>query len=198
MYSSPNIFWVMESRRMRCAGHVARMGRGVVYTFWWGSLRERTTWKTQARWEDNVKMDLQEANTTHSHTHTNTTQHNTLIQTHTNTHTDSTHNINTTHIHTNTQHTHTHTHYTHTLHNTQTHTTHTDSTHKHTQHTQTQHTTHSHKHAQHTQTHTHYTHTRARARHSFMTPDGSCSSHISNNLKFLPHRKERCVVKITL
>ena len=33
---------VINSRRMRRAGHVARMGKGVVYTgFWWGSLRER-------------------------------------------------------------------------------------------------------------------------------------------------------------
>jgi hypothetical protein len=42
LYSSPTIIRVIESRRMRCAGHVARMERGVVYTwFWWGTLRER-------------------------------------------------------------------------------------------------------------------------------------------------------------
>jgi len=31
LYSSPNIVWVIKSRRMRCAGHVSRMGeeRGV-------------------------------------------------------------------------------------------------------------------------------------------------------------------------
>jgi hypothetical protein len=28
LYSSPNIVWVMKSRRMRWAGHVARMGEG--------------------------------------------------------------------------------------------------------------------------------------------------------------------------
>ena len=29
--------------------------------FWWGYLREReTTWKTRLRWEDNIKMYLQE------------------------------------------------------------------------------------------------------------------------------------------
>jgi hypothetical protein len=28
LYSSPNIVWVIKSRRMRWAGHVARMGRG--------------------------------------------------------------------------------------------------------------------------------------------------------------------------
>jgi hypothetical protein len=26
LYSSPNFAWVIKSRRMRCAGHVARMG----------------------------------------------------------------------------------------------------------------------------------------------------------------------------
>ena len=39
LYSSPNIVRAIESRRMRCAGHVARMGSRVVYTeFWWGTL----------------------------------------------------------------------------------------------------------------------------------------------------------------
>ena len=48
LYSSPNIFRVKKSRRMKWAGHVARMGRGEAYTgFWWGNLRE-TTWETQA------------------------------------------------------------------------------------------------------------------------------------------------------
>ena len=36
LYSSPNIVRVIKSRRMRWAGHVARMGREEVYTgFWW-------------------------------------------------------------------------------------------------------------------------------------------------------------------
>jgi len=39
LYSSPNIIRVIKSRRMRWAGHVARMG--VIYTgFWWVNLRE--------------------------------------------------------------------------------------------------------------------------------------------------------------
>ena len=44
LYCSPNIVRVIKWRRMKWAGHVARMGerRGVVYTgFWWGNLRER-------------------------------------------------------------------------------------------------------------------------------------------------------------
>jgi hypothetical protein len=32
LYSSPNIIRVIKSRRLRWAGHVARMGRGVVHT----------------------------------------------------------------------------------------------------------------------------------------------------------------------
>jgi len=42
LYSLPNIFGVIKSRRMRRVGHVARMGewRGV-YRIWWGNLRER-------------------------------------------------------------------------------------------------------------------------------------------------------------
>jgi len=42
LYSPPNIVRVIKSRRMRWAGHVARMGRGVAYRgFWWGNLWER-------------------------------------------------------------------------------------------------------------------------------------------------------------
>jgi len=42
LYSSPNIVRVIKSRRMRWAGHVARMERGEAYTgFWWGNVKER-------------------------------------------------------------------------------------------------------------------------------------------------------------
>jgi hypothetical protein len=33
LYFSPNIIWVIKSRRMRCAGHVACMGRRYVQGF---------------------------------------------------------------------------------------------------------------------------------------------------------------------
>ena len=45
LYFSPDIVRVIKSRRMGLAGHVARMGRGEVYTrLWWGNLRKRDHW----------------------------------------------------------------------------------------------------------------------------------------------------------
>jgi hypothetical protein len=35
LHSSPNIVWVMKSRRMRLAGHVARLGRRKACTGFW-------------------------------------------------------------------------------------------------------------------------------------------------------------------
>ena len=45
LYSSPNIVRVIKSRRMRWAGHVARMSeeRGCIGS-WWGSRREGDHW----------------------------------------------------------------------------------------------------------------------------------------------------------
>jgi hypothetical protein len=47
LYSSPNIVWVIKSRRMRWAGHVARMGeeRGV-YKVLVGEPEGKTTGET--------------------------------------------------------------------------------------------------------------------------------------------------------
>ena len=45
MYTSPNIVRVIKSRRMRWAGHVARMGeeRGCIGS-WWGNRMEGDHW----------------------------------------------------------------------------------------------------------------------------------------------------------
>jgi len=53
---------VIISRRMRWAGHVARMGAGRgVYRVLVGKLEGKTPLgRPRRRWEDNVKMDLQE------------------------------------------------------------------------------------------------------------------------------------------
>ena len=61
-YSSPNIVRVIKSRRMRWAGHVARMGEGRdVYRILMGKPEgKRPLGRPRRRWEDNIKMDLQE------------------------------------------------------------------------------------------------------------------------------------------
>ena len=62
LYSLPNIVRVVKSRRMRWAGHVARMGKGrVVHRFLVGKPEgKRSLGRLRRRWEDNMKMDLQE------------------------------------------------------------------------------------------------------------------------------------------
>ena len=61
-YSSPNIVRVIKSTRMRWAGHVARMGeRTGVYRDLVGKPEgKRPLGRPRCRWEDNIKMDLQE------------------------------------------------------------------------------------------------------------------------------------------
>jgi len=46
LYSSPNIVRVIKSRRMRWAGHVARVGEERCIGSWWGNRREETTGET--------------------------------------------------------------------------------------------------------------------------------------------------------
>ena len=60
LYSLPNI--VVKSRRMRWAGHVAHMGEGRdVYRVLVGKPEGmRPLGRPRRRWEDNIKMDLQE------------------------------------------------------------------------------------------------------------------------------------------
>ena len=62
LYSSPSILRVIKSRRMRWAGHVARMGeeRGA-YRLLVGKLEgKRPLGRPRRRWVDNIGMDLQE------------------------------------------------------------------------------------------------------------------------------------------
>jgi hypothetical protein len=60
LYSSPNIIWVMKSRRLRWAGHVARMEerRGSYRALVGKSEGRRPLGRPRRRWEDNIKMDV--------------------------------------------------------------------------------------------------------------------------------------------
>jgi hypothetical protein len=62
LYSSPNIVWVIKLRRMRWAGHVARMGeRRGKYRILVGKPEvKKPLGRPRHRWEDTIKMDLQE------------------------------------------------------------------------------------------------------------------------------------------
>jgi hypothetical protein len=61
LYSLPNIVRVVTSRRMRWAGHVARMGegRGVHRVLVRKPEGKRPLGRPRRRSEDNIKMDLQ-------------------------------------------------------------------------------------------------------------------------------------------
>jgi hypothetical protein len=62
LYSSPDITRQIKSRRMRWAGHVARMGAGSnVYTVLVGKPEGKVLLKkSRRRWEDVIRMDLGE------------------------------------------------------------------------------------------------------------------------------------------
>jgi hypothetical protein len=63
LYSSPNIIRAIKSRRLRWAGHVARMGerRGSYRALVGKPEGRRPLGRPRHRWEDNIKMDLREA-----------------------------------------------------------------------------------------------------------------------------------------
>jgi hypothetical protein len=62
LYSSPSIVRVIEARRMRWAGHVARMGEVTgAYNILVGKPEgRRPLGRPGRRWEDSIKMDLGE------------------------------------------------------------------------------------------------------------------------------------------
>jgi hypothetical protein len=62
LYSSPAVVRVIKSRRMRWAGHVARMGvwRDVYSVLVGEPLGKRALRGLRRIWEDNIKRDLQE------------------------------------------------------------------------------------------------------------------------------------------
>ena len=61
LYTLPNFVRVVKSRRMRRAGHVARMGGRGVYRVLVGKPEgKRPLGRPRRRWGDNIKMDLQD------------------------------------------------------------------------------------------------------------------------------------------
>ena len=62
LYSSPNLIKKLKSKRLKWAGHVARMGNsGSAYKILVGTPEcKRPSGKPRRRWEDNIKMDLRE------------------------------------------------------------------------------------------------------------------------------------------
>jgi hypothetical protein len=62
LYSSPSTVRVIKARRMRWAGHVARMGevRGAYNILVGRPEGRRPLGRPRRRWEDKIKMDLRE------------------------------------------------------------------------------------------------------------------------------------------
>jgi len=62
LHCSSNIVWVIKSRIMRWAGHVAHMGekRGIYRVLVGKPEGRRPLRRHKCRWEDNIKMDIQE------------------------------------------------------------------------------------------------------------------------------------------
>jgi hypothetical protein len=62
LYRSPNIVKVIKSRRLRWAGHIARMEEsGSGFKIITGKpTGKRTLGRPRCRWEDNIRMDLED------------------------------------------------------------------------------------------------------------------------------------------
>ena len=62
LYRSPNIARVIKSRRLRWAGHVARMeeGRSAFNILTGKPTGKRPFGRPRRRWEDNIRMELKE------------------------------------------------------------------------------------------------------------------------------------------
>ena len=62
MYHSPNMVWVIKSRRLRWAGHVSRIkeGRSAFRVLTGKPTGMRPSGRPRRRWEDNIRMDHEE------------------------------------------------------------------------------------------------------------------------------------------
>jgi hypothetical protein len=62
LYRSPNIVRVIKTKRSRWAGHVARMEEDMsAFKILAGiPTGKGSLWKPKCRWEDNIRMDLEE------------------------------------------------------------------------------------------------------------------------------------------
>ena len=62
LYRSPNIVRVIKARRLRWAGHVARMeeGRNAIKISTGKPTGRRPLGRSRRRWEDNIRIDLEE------------------------------------------------------------------------------------------------------------------------------------------
>ena len=62
LYRSPNIVRMIKTRRLSWAGHVVRMkkGRSAFKILTGKPSGKRPLGRTRSRWEDNIRMDLEE------------------------------------------------------------------------------------------------------------------------------------------
>ncbi|KAJ4433819.1 hypothetical protein ANN_16131 [Periplaneta americana] len=60
LFSSPDIMRNIKSRRLRWAGHVARMGESINAVLVGRPEGKRPLGRSRHRWENNIKMDLRE------------------------------------------------------------------------------------------------------------------------------------------